>query len=109
MEREGFVEELGGEGGYPEVGEPDRDVLLLRPAAGFDGSRGWISNFQDRDGPLGARDVAETLIAGGVEHHLALVPGHVAGALRTAAGWLGARAFPRIDYREDPAFVEVEP
>jgi len=77
------------------------------PHSGFDGSRGWISRFSDRDGPLRARDVAETLIAGGVEHHLALVPGHHAAALRTAAGWLGARLVPRIAHHDDPPLQEV--
>ena len=83
--------------------------VIESPHPGFDGSRGWIARFRDRDGPLRARDVAETLIAGGVEHHLALVPGHHAAALRTAAGWLGARLVPRIEHHDDPAFQEVHP
>jgi hypothetical protein len=83
--------------------------VVESPHPGFDGSRGWISNFRDRDGRLRARDVAETLIAGGVEHHLALVPGHHAAALRTAAGWLGAQLVARIEHRDDPRLQEVHP
>mgnify|MGYP001550846066 FL=1 len=83
--------------------------VVDHPEPGFDGSRGWLSRFQHRDGPMRARDVAETLLAEGIEHHVALVPTHVAAALRTAAAMLGVPTVRRHSYHEDPSFPEVLP
>lgn len=83
--------------------------VIPPPHPGFDGSRGWLSRFRGPTGPMRARDVAETLIAGGVEHHLALVPGHHASTLRAAAGWLGADSFRTLVHHDAPSFQEVQP
>lgn len=83
--------------------------VVPSPHAGFDGSRGWVGAFRGPDGPLTARDVAETLISRGVEHHLALVPGHHAAAVRTAAGLLGAEVDGMLAWRDEPRFATDAP
>lgn len=80
--------------------------VVTSPHAGFDGSRGWISTFSGPDGPLGAVDVVETLIMQGVEHHLALVPGHHGAALRSAAWCCGATLVPFTNYRAEPGTIK---
>jgi hypothetical protein len=74
--------------------------VIETPLAGFDGSRGWIGGFRGPHGPVGVGDVVETLVGGGVEHHLALVPGHHADAVREAAAWLGAEVVPIARYAD---------
>ncbi len=73
------------------------------PHSGFDGSRGWISGFVGADGRATVGDVVGTLIGMGIEHHLALVPGHHAAAVREAARWLGADVVALTTYSDELA------
>ena len=77
--------------------------VIDSPHAGFDGSRGWIGAFRSDSTKLSASDVIETLMANGVEHHLALVPGHHAEAVRSAAWWLGAQVIGFEHYSAAPS------
>lgn len=74
--------------------------VIDTPHAGFDGSRGWIGGFRGPRGEASVGDVVETLVGGGVEHHLALVPGHHADAVREAASWLRAEVMPIERYAD---------
>lgn len=73
------------------------------PHSGFDGSRGWIAAFRDGSTPLSVPDVIETLMSNGVEHHLALIPGHYADAVRSTAWWLGAHVIGFERYSTTPS------
>ncbi len=86
----------------------DADVVES-PHAGFDGSRGWLGRFRGADGPLSVGDVVQTLLQGGVEHHLAVVAGHHAASLRAAAVWAGADLVRPRRYRPEPLPLEDAP
>lgn len=80
----------------------DGDVIAS-PHPGFDGSRGWVSGFLDAVGAVSAGDVVQTLLHEGIEHHLTLVPGRHAVAVREAAAWLGAELVETCRYRDELA------
>lgn len=85
-------------------------AVVPTPHPGFDGSRGWVSEFRDPNGAIGAGDVVQTLMHEGIEHHLALVPGHHAASLREAAAWLGSRPITIHPYRDELlAAPEIRP
>ena len=76
--------------------------VIASPHPGFDGTRGWLAGFRDAQAQVSVGDVVQTLLNEGVEHHLALVRGHHAAALRGAAAWIGAEVTRTRPYRAEP-------
>ncbi len=69
--------------------------------AGFEGTRGWFSNFRLGGEPIGLTDLVNTAVVGGHEHHFAVAQGDLSSELAEVAAWLGmktTRPVPIQDY-----------
>ena len=64
----------------------------------FDGSRGWIGNLEMDHKPFAVRDLVETIMTSGLQHHYAICPGRLEDALRETASWLSVKPIPAIPY-----------
>jgi L-fucose isomerase-like protein len=67
---------------------------------GFDGSRGWVSQFQLHDERLTLADLVNTVLVEGIEHHFVLASGHHSEALVELAAWSGTRSIDEVPYRK---------
>jgi L-fucose isomerase-like protein len=72
--------------------DPDR--------SGFDGDRGWIRGFRQADADIPARDLLETLMTTGQEHHHGFVHGDFSEELSELATWLDLREIEPLRYRD---------
>lgn len=67
---------------------------------GFEGSRGWLRNFQVNRQPSSLADLVNTVMVEGIEHHFGLVAGQHADALAELAAWSGLRPIAPVPYRD---------
>ncbi len=76
------------------------DVIETKNA-GFEGTRGWFSNFRLNGEPIELADLVNTAVVQGHEHHFAVAQGDLSSELAEVAAWLGmrtTRAVPIKDY-----------
>ena len=73
--------------------------VINSPYAGFDGSRGWLSNFRWGAKPLGLADVVNTIMVEGIEHHFVLGKGNHSEAAFEVAAWLDLTMIEPIPYK----------
>jgi len=66
---------------------------------GFDGSRGWVADFEVQGERWSLEDVVNTVMVEGLEHHFALAAGHHADVLMEVAAWTRGRFLARVPYR----------
>ncbi|SOE18964.1 L-fucose isomerase-like protein [Hoeflea halophila] len=71
-----------GTAGFAVQGE-----VATGPASGFTGCRGWVSRFEDAQGPRSAADIVTTVLEHGLEHHFVLVPGAVREVFEEFTRW----------------------
>jgi L-fucose isomerase-like protein len=57
---------------------------------GFDGERGWATDFSQLGNALSLWDVMETIMSYGAEHHFVLIPGRHSATFAELATWSGA-------------------
>lgn len=70
-------------------------------STGFDGTRGWFSNFRLNGEPINLDDLVNTAVVQGHEHHFAVAQGDLSAELAEVAAWLGMRTtrpVPMKDY-----------
>ena len=72
--------------------------IVEREEKGFDGTRGWFSNFSLNGEPISVQDLVNSLIVGGQQHHYAIAPGTMDSELLEIAAWLDLDLTPRIPY-----------
>ncbi len=88
------------------VGDSGDTLLVLhsniveREAAGFDGTRGWFTQFELNQEPISLMDLINTLTVRGHEHHYAVGQGNVTDELLEVAAWLKMRTIDKIPYRD---------
>jgi len=89
------------------IGNDGSSLLVLRAdivensKKGFDGTRGWFSNFELNKKTISSADLLNTLTVRGHEHHYAVGQGDVTNELMEFAAWKGMRlveAIPQTDY-----------
>lgn len=68
--------------------------------SGFDGDRGWIRGFRQAGADIPARDLLETLMTTGQEHHHGFVHGDFTEELSELASWLDLREIEPLRYRD---------
>ena len=68
--------------------------------AGFDGTRGWFSNFRLNGEPIKLVDLANTAVVQGHEHHYAVAQGDLSSELAEVAAWLGMRTTRPVPMRD---------
>ncbi|MEM6463449.1 MAG: hypothetical protein AAF724_16200 [Pseudomonadota bacterium] len=70
-----------------------------RTPSGYDGCRGWLTDFRFSQAPATLDDVLSTVMGHGVEHHFVLVPQHHYPVLCEFAAWANLRPLPKIEAR----------
>ncbi|RMF81579.1 MAG: hypothetical protein D6737_04555 [Chloroflexi bacterium] len=86
------------------VGDDASSLLVLktdiveREQNGFDGTRGWFSEFQLNKEPLDLMDLINTLTVRGHEHHYAVGQGDVTSELLEFAAWKKMRLIEKVPY-----------
>lgn len=65
----------------------DADIINS-PHSGFDGTRGWLSNFRYNQDALSLADLVNTIMVEGIEHHFILGPGNHHESFQEFAAWL---------------------
>jgi len=66
----------------------------------FNGSRGWVNELKLYGEPIGAMDMANTLLSNGLPHHFPLVMENVGKYLEEFAYWLDLKKIKRLDYKD---------
>jgi len=67
-------------------------VIAPGETRGFDGERGWATDFSQLGNALSLWDVMETVMSYGAEHHFVLIPGRHSATFAELATWSGARS-----------------
>lgn len=65
----------------------------------FDGSRGWVGHLTTDGESLAVRDLVNTVVSQGFQHHYPIVEGHVENELREVMAWLDVEPMPFKSYR----------
>jgi L-fucose isomerase-like protein len=73
--------------------------IIESPHEGYDGSRGWVSNFRLNHEGVNLADLVNTVMVEGLEHHFIVGSGHHANALSELANWLCLQAIKTTPYR----------
>lgn len=74
--------------------------IVEREEKGFDGTRGWFSNFTLNDEPIDIQDLVNTLVVRGQQHHYAVAPGRHVAPLLEAASWADIGLVPKVPYTD---------
>jgi L-arabinose isomerase len=74
--------------------------VVERETKGFDGTRGWFSEFALNGEPISMPDLVNTLIVRGHEHHYAVGQGDVSQELLETAAWLKLQTVDRVPARD---------
>lgn len=74
---------------------------------GYRGSRAWMRDLQINEKKADMRDVIETILASGYQHHYPLVFGNCSAAALELAAWLNIHPIPLHPY-QDGLFVECD-
>ncbi len=65
----------------------------------FDGSRGWVGRLSVDGSPLAVRDLVNTVVSQGYQHHYPIVEGSVEEELREVMAWLDIEPMEYRPYR----------
>ncbi len=76
----------------------DADIIES-PHSGFDGTRGWLSNFRFDQKALSLADLVNTIMVEGIEHHFILGTGNHSEAFHEFAAWLNIKVTKPIFYK----------
>lgn len=72
----------------------------------FHGSRGWCEQLTFNGEPIGAKDLLNTILCNGFQHHFPVILGDYSDEIREFAAWLGLRPLKRIPYADYLQIVE---
>ena len=85
----------------------DADRLLVlqsqvieRDVKGFDGTRGWFTQFSLNGEPIDLWDLINTLTVRGQEHHYAVGQGNMTNELMEIAAWLDMQLVEKAPYQD---------
>lgn len=79
--------------------------IVERPVKGFDGTRGWFSQFELNQEPIEMIDLINTLTVRGHHHHYAVGQGNVTNELLEIAAWLKMKTMEKIPYKD---YLQIE-
>ena len=74
--------------------------VVKGPTRGYDGSRGWLTNFQMDGETLSIPDLMETIVYYGLEHHYPLAQGDWADVFHEMGGWIGMQMLQKVSYKD---------
>ncbi len=72
--------------------------IVEREEKGFDGTRGWFTNFKLNNEPISVEDLVNTLVVRGQQHHYAVAPTTMASELLEVAAWTDLGVVPKVPY-----------
>ena len=79
--------------------------IVERDVTGFDGTRGWFTEFRIDGEPVPVGDLLNTVLAHGQQHHYAVAQGDLTSELSEVAAWLGMRTIQPVPARD---YVQIE-
>jgi len=74
--------------------------IVAGPSSGFEGSRGWVTNFRINQRPSSLADMINTALVEGLEHHFVLAAGSCALALAEIAAWTAMKPVAAVPYSD---------
>jgi L-fucose isomerase-like protein len=74
--------------------------IVESDAAGFDGTRGWFTEFRLDGEPIAVGDLLNTVLTHGQQHHYAVAQGDLTSELAEVAAWLGMATVKRVPMRD---------
>ena len=74
-------------------------TIIESPHAGFDGSRGWLSNFQMSGESVELAHLVNTIMVEGIEHQYVLAKGHHEAVVQEVAAWLDLKIVQKQNYQ----------
>lgn len=66
----------------------------------FHGSRGWCGELTLHGEPIGARDLLNTILTNGFQHHFPIILGDYTDEIKEFAAWSGLKPLPRVPYAD---------
>lgn len=88
------------------IGDSGDTLLVLgshvveRDVKGFDGTRGWFTQFELNQEPIDALDLMNTMVVRGQEHHYAIGQGDMTNELLECAAWWKMRLIEKVPYKD---------
>ncbi len=88
------------------IGDDAERLLVLhsevveREVKGFDGTRGWFTQFKLNGEPVDLWDLINTLIVRGHQHHYAVGQGNMSNELMEIVAWLDMKLIEKVPYRD---------
>lgn len=88
------------------LNEDAKQLLVLgsevvdHPDAGFDGTRGWVSNLTMNGQKIDVWALINTLTVRGVQHHFAMGQGDMSSELMELAAWTGMQLLQPVPYAD---------
>ncbi len=79
--------------------------IVESDATGFDGTRGWFSQFHINGEPVAVTDLLNTVLVHGQQHHYAVAQGNLTSELSEVAAWLGMQTVQPVPARE---YLQIE-
>ncbi len=77
-----------------------RSDIVERDVKGFDGTRGWFTQFELNQKPIEMWDLMNTIVVRGAEHHFAVGQGNVTNELMECAAWWKMRLIEEIPHKD---------
>ena len=74
--------------------------VVDHPDAGYDGTRGWVSNLRMNGQEIDIWDLINTLTVKGVQHHFAMGQGDMSSELMELAAWTRMKLLEPIPYAD---------
>ncbi len=79
--------------------------IVEREATGFDGTRGWFTDFRLDGEAIAVSDLLNTVLTRGQQHHYAVGQGDLTSELAEVAAWLGMATVKPVPLRD---YLQVE-
>ncbi|NOX29055.1 MAG: hypothetical protein GXP35_03230 [Actinobacteria bacterium] len=72
--------------------------IVERPEKGFDGTRGWFTNFKLNNEAISVEDLVNTLVVRGQQHHYAVASATLGSELLEVAAWADLEVVTKVPY-----------
>jgi L-fucose isomerase-like protein len=65
----------------------------------YDGSRGWLGEFKLNGEPIALKDLMNTILANGLQHHYPIIFGNVYEELMETMAWMDIKPVTKVTYQ----------
>ncbi len=80
--------------------------FMLRDKPSFHGSRGWCGNLTLNGEKIGAKDLLNTILVSGFQHHFPVVIGDYTAEVKEFAAWAGLTPIKKVEYADYLQVIE---